>query len=50
MDIGEDQADLAEDVDDGADSDPEALDSDSDDENEIVMNEADAEGDPLRVA
>lgn len=45
MDFAQDQTeDLAGDVDDGADSDPEALDSDSDSDDEIILNEAESEG------
>lgn len=39
LEFGLDEPGLADDVDDGADSDPEALDSDSDDDDEIVMND-----------
>jgi hypothetical protein len=41
LEFGLDEPGLADDVDDGADSDPEALDSDSGEEDEIILNEGD---------
>lgn len=39
LEFGLDEPGLADDVDEGADSDPEALDSESDEEDELIMNE-----------